>query len=391
MDADRATVRFVDRLIADAVRHRASDIHLQPEHDRLRIRLRIDGLLRESERPRSDLASRIIARIKLLAGMDVAEQRLPQDGRLQSSDADQRPVQFRVATCPSVHGEKLVLRLLEQEAPATLDALQMPASAQRTLEAALDRPDGLILVTGPTGSGKTATLHAALRRINVPERNVCAVEDPVERQPSGITQVAVNRRAGLDFAQALRAFLRQDPDVIMIGEIRDQETASIAVKAAQTGHLVLSTLHTRSAAGAIERLAQMGIPGYDLASSLKVVAAQRLVRRVCTACGGPAATGASAPPSAPGAAEAQAGYTPQACSGCRDGYRGRRGVFQVMPVTADIADTITSGATARKIDTQARKAGVPDLFQAGYPLVERGETTYEELSRATQEAEPWPA
>ncbi|MFP4129432.1 MAG: GspE/PulE family protein, partial [Halorhodospira sp.] len=343
MDEDRATVRFVDRLIADAVHHRASDIHLQPEQGTLRVRLRIDGLLREAQGPPAALRSRIVARLKLLAGMDVAEQRLPQDGRLQSQDGTGQPVQFRVASCPSVHGEKLVLRLIEQDAPATIEALAMPEPARQALEVALDRTEGLILTTGPTGSGKTATLHAALRRLNTPERNICAVEDPVEIEVPGVTQVAVNRRAGVDFARALRAFLRQDPDVILIGEIRDAETAAIAVKAAQTGHLVLSTLHTRSAAGAVERLAQMGVPGYDLASSLSLVVAQRLVRRRCPACR-PAGGTETAPDSA-----AEAGPGP-GCPHCRDGYSGRRGVFQVMPLTDGIAEAVLAGASARELE-----------------------------------------
>ncbi len=384
MDEDRATVRFVDRLIADAVQHRASDIHLQPEQDALRVRLRIDGLLREAEGPPAALRSRIVARLKLLAGMDVAEQRLPQDGRLQSQDGTGQPVQFRVASCPSVHGEKLVLRLIEQDAPATIEDLAMPEPARQALEVALDRTEGLILTTGPTGSGKTATLHAALRRLNTPERNICAVEDPVEIEVPGVTQVAVNRRAGVDFARALRAFLRQDPDVILIGEIRDAETAAIAVKAAQTGHLVLSTLHTRSAAGAVERLAQMGVPGYDLASSLSLVVAQRLVRRCCPACR-PAGGAETAPDTA-----AEAGTDP-GCPHCRDGYSGRRGVFQVMPLSDGIAEAILAGASARELEARAREAGVPDLHTAGWPLVEAGETSAAELRRATREAEPWPA
>ncbi len=386
MDEDQATVRFVDRLIADAVEHRASDIHLQPEQDTLRIRLRIDGLLREAQGPPAALRSRAIARLKLLAGMDVAEQRLPQDGRLQGQDSTGQPVQFRVASCPSVHGEKLVLRLIERDAPATIEALAMPDPAREALETALDRTEGLILVTGPTGSGKTATLHAALHRLNTPERNICAVEDPVEMEVPGVTQVAVNRRAGVDFARALRAFLRQDPDVILIGEIRDAETAAIAVKAAQTGHLVLSTLHTRSAAGAVERLAQMGVPGYDLASSLSLVVAQRLVRRRCPACR--AADGAEA---APGTAAGTADGRTPGCPHCRDGYSGRRGVFQVMPLTAGIAEAVLAGASARQLEARAREAGVPDLHTAGWPLVEAGETSAAELRRVTREAEPWPA
>ncbi|MCC3750122.1 MAG: GspE/PulE family protein [Halorhodospira halophila] len=386
MDDDRATVRLVDRLLADAVRRRASDIHLQPEADRIRVRLRIDGLLREAEAPPAALHGRIAARIKLLAGMDVAEQRLPQDGRLEARDGDGHRVQFRVASCPGVHGEKLVLRLIEQDAPTTLEALGLPDPARQALEAALDRPDGLILVTGPTGSGKTATLHAALRRLNTPERNICAVEDPVELDTPGVTHVAVNRRAGIDFARALRAFLRQDPDVIMVGEIRDAETAAIAVKAAQTGHLVLSTLHTRSAPGAVERLAQMGLPGHDLASSLSLVVAQRLVRRLCPTC-----RDATSSPAQPAAAEPPGDYARRGCSQCQDGYCGRRGIFQVMPLTRTVADAVLAGASAREIETRARADGIPDLHDAGWPLVEAGETSATELRRVTHEADSWPA
>ncbi|MFW6379855.1 MAG: GspE/PulE family protein [Halorhodospira sp.] len=387
MDEDRAAVRFVDRLIADAVHHRASDIHLQPERQALRIRLRIDGLLHEMQAPPAALRGRIIARMKLLAGMDVAEQRLPQDGRLQATDGSGHPVQFRVASCPSVHGEKLVLRLIERDAPSTIEALAMPGPAQQALEQALERPDGLILVTGPTGSGKTATLHAALHRLNTPERNICAVEDPVEMEVRGVTQVAVNRRAGVDFTQALRAFLRQDPDVILVGEIRDAETAAIAVKAAQTGHLVLSTLHTRSAGSAVERLAQMGIPGYDLVSSLSLVAAQRLVRRCCPACR--ATTGSETQRTT--VAESPEPYTETACPHCRDGFHGRRGIFQVMPISEGIAQAVLKGANAYEIEARARAEGIPDLHTAGWPLVEAGETSAAELHRVTQGAEPWPA
>ncbi len=382
MDDDRATIRYVDRLLADAARLRASDIHLQPEPDSLRIRLRVDGLLREAASPPpAALRSRVIARIKLLAEMDVAEQRRPQDGRLQAEGPNGRTIQFRAASCPGIHGEKLVLRRIESDAPQTLADLEMPPTTRQELESALDRPDGLILVTGPTGSGKTATLHAALRRLNTPELNICAVEDPVEVALPGVTQVAVNRRAGVDFATALRAFLRQDPDIIMIGEIRDTETASIAVKAAQTGHRVLSTLHTRTAAGAIERLARMGIPTHDLASSLNLVVAQRLVRRLCRHCRTPVRSDLE--PWA--AAEAPASYQAGQCTHCRDGFHGRCGVFQALPVRGSITEAILAGAGARQIQKAAGADAAEDLYRAGQHLVAAGITSLRELHRVTQE------
>ncbi|MBK1734340.1 hypothetical protein CKO15_03380 [Halorhodospira abdelmalekii] len=365
MDDDRTTVRYVDRMIADAVARRASDIHLQPESERCRLRLRIDGLLREAAGPPPTLAERVGARIKLLAGMDVAERRRPQDGRLQLRLSDGTPAQFRVASCPSSHGEKLVLRLIEQHGPRALAQLGLSPAAAATFEEALRQPEGLILVTGPTGSGKSATLHAALQYLNTPERNLCTVEDPVEMSIPGITQVAVNRRAEIDFATVLRAFLRQDPDIIMVGEIRDTETAAIAVKAAQTGHLVLSTLHTRSAAGAIERLARMGIPPHDLASSLSLVIAQRLVRRRCPCQETPATTGASR----------------QGC--CDDGFAGRCGLFEALPICAPIQEAILAGASARAITEQAAALGYEDLASAGNRLIAEGLTTSAELRRAT--------
>ena len=365
MDDDRATVRSVDRIIAEAVRRRASDIHLQPEGDGYRLRLRIDGLLREAKPPPAGLGERIAARVKLLAGVDVAEHRRPQDGRLQGQDGEGRPVEFRVATCPSIHGEKLVLRLLEQQGPREIEELGMAAEARGALEQALERPEGLILVTGPTGSGKSATLHAALRRLNTAERNICAVEDPVEMEVPGVTQVAVNRRAGLDFSEALRAFLRQDPDVIMVGEIRDLETAEIAVKAAQTGHRVLSTLHTRTAPAAVERLTQLGVAPYDLASSLNLVIAQRLVRRLCPHCQGAGGEGEPAP----------------GCQACPDGYSGRCGIFQALPVTADIAEGILAGESSRELAARAAAAGIEDLYTVGWRLVEAGWTSAAELHR----------
>ncbi|BAU58436.1 GspE/PulE family protein [Halorhodospira halochloris] len=380
MDDDRATVRFVERMIADAVARRASDIHLQPEHDHCRLRLRIDGLLREAEPPPSNLSERIIARLKLLSGMDVAERRQPQDGRLQVALGKAKYVQFRTSTCPANNGEKLVLRLIEQHGPRDICELGLAPEVQRRFEEALARPEGLILVTGPTGSGKSATLHAALRHLNTPERNICTVEDPVEMSTPGITQVGVNRRAELGFAEALRAFLRQDPDVIMIGEIRDAETASIAVKAAQTGHLVLSTLHTRSAVGAVERLARMGIPYHDLASSLSLIIAQRLVRCRCQQCN-------TALPSQQQdclVAEQPAEYNAKAHKDCcHDGYSGRRAVFEALPMFEQIRDAISAEQTTRELVTHVNRLGIEDLATAGMRLVSDGVTTASEIRRAT--------
>ncbi len=388
MEEDRASVRFVDRLAADAVTRGASDIHLEPAAEGYRVRLRIDGILRAVRPPPPAVAGRVVARLKLLARMDVAERRLPQDGRVELPGPGGAAVHFRAATCPTIRGEKLVLRLIEAGGMRGLHELGCPPEPRALLEEAIARPNGLILVTGPTGSGKTATLHAALRTVNTPDRHICTIEDPVEVEAPGATQTAVNRRAGLDFPTALRAFLRQDPDIIMVGEIRDAETANIAVKAAQTGHLVLSTLHTRTAAGAVERLIHMGIAPYDVASSLSIVVAQRLVRRLCPACRRPD------PLSAAVRRELQLAESPaplytsaggRECPHCHNGYRGRTGLFQALPMTREIARAVAEGRSIEAVSDAARRAGVKDLFTAGLDLVEEGVTSLAEVRRVARE------
>ncbi len=388
MEEDRAPVRFVDHLARDAVAQGASDIHLEPSGDGWRIRLRIDGLLRTVRPPPATVVTKAVARLKLLGRMDVAQRRLPQDGRVELQGAGGRRLHFRASTCPTIHGEKLVLRLIESTGVHRLDELGCPPGPRTLLEEAVARPDGLILVTGPTGSGKSATLHAALRTVNTPERHICTVEDPVEMEAPGATQTAVHRQTGLDFPTALRAFLRQDPDIIMIGEIRDAETADIAVKAAQTGHLVLSTLHTRTAVGAVERLIHMGVAPYDVASSLSVVVAQRLVRRLCPDCRRPDPLSDAArqelslaePPVSVYAAGGDRG-----CRRCHGGYRGRTGLFQVLPITPEMARAVAEGAPPETLDAEARRAGAGDLFSAGLDLVTRGVTSLAEVRRVVRE------
>lgn len=368
-DAD--VVQQVETLLTSALSMNASDIHVEPFQDGLRVRFRIDGLLREIVTLPATLAPRVVSRLKIMSNLDISEKRLPQDGRYRLQPANEKPADFRVSTCPVIHGEKVVLRLLEQgNASLPLNALGMLPEQLALLERVLSRPQGLVLVTGPTGSGKTITLYAALVRLNAVMRNIATVEDPVEILLNGINQVAINPKTGLDFATVLRALLRQDPDVLMIGEIRDRETAEIAVKAAHTGHLVLSTLHTTSAAESLVRLQHMGIAAWLLATSLSLVIAQRLVRVLCVHCRIPDTEGT---------------FKAQGCSRCNQGYQGRTGIFEVLNLDDTLRDAILRGDNTLKLQALSRECGMLSLNKSGTILVRAGVTTAEELYRVTGE------
>ena len=374
-ESDTPVVRYVNRLLIRAIRENASDIHIEPFETRCRIRFRRDGRLHEVAAPPAGMAVRLVARLKVMGRLDIAEKRLPQDGRLRLETPDGNRVDFRISTCPTLYGEKLVLRLLNPVAGhLALHELGLTEAQLRQYRHAIEAAHGMILVTGPTGSGKTVTLYSALRELNDDSRNIVAVEDPVEINLPGINQVAINPRIGLDFATALRAFLRQDPDVIMVGEIRDRETAEIAIKAAQTGHLVLSTLHTNDAPSAITRLASMGIPAWHIAASVNLIIAQRLVRRLCPECRRPAA----------GEAADDGPYTAGQCPRCLEGYNGRIGIHEFLPVNGAIAEAILQSAPADAIAARARQLGWPDLRESGLAKVREGITSRAEVERATR-------
>jgi len=379
-------VRFVNKLLLDAVRAGASDIHIEPYEHSYRIRLRSDGILREVSHPPRALANRIASRIKIMAGLDISERRLPQDGRIRMKLARNRAIDFRVNALPTVWGEKLVLRLLDPGNTCVgIDLLGYEEGQKSLYLAALRRSQGLILVTGPTGSGKTVSLYSGLDLLNTAGINISTAEDPVEINLEGVNQVAVNTRIGLSFASVLRAFLRQDPDVIMVGEIRDLETAEIAIKAAQTGHLVLSTLHTNSAIDTLVRLRNMGIPSYNLASSVSLIMAQRLCRRLCH-CKRPLQLPASVLRDAGFHAEQVDGlhlYAPVGCEACTDGFRGRVGIHEVLPVTEGMSRIIMRDGNALQLAEQAGKEGYSTLRQSALAKVAQGLTSLEEIERIT--------
>lgn len=381
---DAPAVRFVNSLILNAVKQAASDVHLEPfEHD-YRVRLRCDGVLHETTRVPSMLAERAVARIKVMAQLNVSERRLPQDGRLRVHINSHRAIDFRINSCPTVYGEKMVLRQLASDTTQlSIDGLGLSGQQHSLYQQALAQSHGMILVTGPTGSGKTVTLYAGLSQLNTPERNISTVEDPAEIILPGVNQVNVQSKIGLTFAEAMRAFLRQDPDVIMVGEIRDAETASIASRAAQTGHLVLATLHTNDATQTLQRLHDMGIPSYSLASSLSLVIAQRLVRKLCRHCAQPVEldpvlieryehTGALTPRRAVG------------CSRCHNGYAGRTGVYEFLPISERIQQHIAAHDTAQQIRATAIKEGMQTLQHSAFALVAQGITSWPELERVVQ-------
>ena len=366
-------VQQLDALFDRACELGASDMHFESGAESFRVRLRIDGRLQVVARPAVAVRDAMVSRIKVMARMDIAEKRLPQDGRMQFLHKGQ-PVDVRASSLPTVHGEKVVLRLLHfhQERP-TLSALGFEAEDEALLLQAISRPHGMVLVTGPTGSGKTLSLYSCLEHINREDINVSCVEDPCEIYLPGANQVSIHERAGLTFASALRALLRQDPDVIMVGEIRDAETAEIAIQAAHTGHLVLSTLHTNDAPSTLERLRHMGVAPFQVASSVHLVVAQRLVRRLCAHCKKPST---DEPPI----------YQPSSCGHCEQGYKGRVGVFQVMPISATLQQLILQGCDAITLHAQAQQEGMRTLRQAGWRKVLQGVTSAQEVLSLTPDA-----
>ena len=387
---DAPVVRYVNKILLDAINAGASDIHFEPYEKTFRVRFRQDGMLHEKATPPINIAARLAARIKVMARMNVAERRVPQDGRIKMVLSRNRSIDFRANTLPTLYGEKVVLRILDSSA-ATLgvESLGFDDTQRQHFLEAIQKPYGMVLVTGPTGSGKTVTLYTALNMLNAPEVNISTAEDPVEIQVAGINQVNVNPKTGLTFAEALRAFLRQDPDIVMVGEIRDLETAEIAVKAAQTGHLVLSTLHTNDAPQTLTRLAQMGVPPFNIASSVNLIMAQRLARRLCEHC--------KTIEDVPHDALIEEGFTeedirqglevykPVGCDKCTKGYRGRIGVFEVMPVTDAMGKLIMEGANAIQIRDLARSEGLQDLRASGLAKVKAGITSLEEINRVTKD------
>jgi type IV pilus assembly protein PilB len=391
LDVDDApVVRYVNKILLDAINSGTSDIHFEPYEKTYRIRFRQDGMLHEKASPPINIAARLSARLKVMARLNVAERRVPQDGRIKMVLSRNRSIDFRVNTCPTLYGEKVVLRILDSSA-ATLgvESLGFDEMQKKHFVEAISKPYGMVLVTGPTGSGKTVTLYTALNMLNQSEVNISTAEDPVEIQVAGINQVNVNPKTGLTFAEALRAFLRQDPDIVMVGEIRDLETAEIAVKAAQTGHLVLSTLHTNDAPQTLTRLANMGIPPFNIASSVNLILAQRLARRLCEHC----KTVEDVPHDAlleEGFSEAEIRqgitvYRPVGCDRCTKGYKGRVGIFEVMPVTDAMGRLIMENANAIQIRDQAKAEGLQDLRASGLAKVKMGVTSLEEINRVTKD------
>ena len=387
---DAPVVRFIQKILLDAINEGASDIHFEPYEKYYRIRLRTDGVLREIAQPPLVIKEKIASRIKVISRLDISEKRVPQDGRMKLVLSKTRAIDFRVSTLPTLHGEKIVMRILDpSSAMLGIDALGYEPEQRETLMHAIERPYGMILVTGPTGSGKTVSLYTCLNLLNKPGINISTAEDPAEINLPGINQVNVNDKAGLNFAVALKAFLRQDPDIIMVGEIRDLETAEIAIKAAQTGHLVLSTLHTNDAPTTLERMKNMGIAPFNIASSVIMITAQRLARRLC-AC--------KKPVSLPMEALLEAGfheheidgswqlYGPNGCDKCKgSGYKGRVGIYQVMPISEEIQRIIMTNGNSIDIAEQAQREGIKDLRQSGLLKVKQGMTSLEEVLATTNE------
>jgi len=387
---DAPVVRFLQKLLLDAIGDGASDIHFEPYEKFYRVRFRVDGILREVTQPPLAIKERLVTRIKVLSKLDIAEKRVPQDGRMKLALSAQRAIDFRVSTLPTLFGEKVVMRILDpSQAKMGIDALGYEPEQKAVLVDAIRRPYGMVLVTGPTGSGKTVSLYTCLNILNQPGVNISTAEDPAEIQIAGINQVNVNEKAGLTFANAMRSFLRQDPDIIMVGEIRDLETADIAVKAAQTGHMVMSTLHTNNAPSTLTRLANMGVPPFNIASSVILITAQRLARRLCT-CKEPADFGEDALLAAGFARDALDGswvpYKAVGCDRCKgSGYKGRVGIYEVMPVTEAIQNIILKGGSSIEIAQQAQREGVKNLRQSGLLKVRQGMTSLEEVLGCTNE------
>jgi type IV pilus assembly protein PilB len=388
-NADAPVVKFVNKILVDAIRRGASDIHFEPFESQYRVRFRMDGMLRAMASPPQKLANRISARLKVMAGLDIAERRVPQDGRIKLNLTKSHAMDFRVSTLPTLFGEKVVLRILDSSsAKLGIDKLGYDDDQKQLYLDAMHKPYGMVLVTGPTGSGKTVSLYTALNILNTAERNISTVEDPVEIRVEGINQVQQNTKRGMTFAAALRSFLRQDPDVIMVGEIRDLETAEIAIKAAQTGHMVLSTLHTNDAPQTIARLMNMGIAPYNITSSVTLVIAQRLARRL---------HGCKKVQNLPPHVLLDAGFTQEeidagltlyeanGCDECNEGYKGRVGIYQVMPMLEDIQKIVLQGGNALQIAEVARKAGINDLRASALKKVKDGVTSLAEIDRVTKD------
>ena len=387
---DAPVVRFVNKVLLDAIKRGASDIHFEPYEKYFRVRTRLDGVLSEVAKPPVVLANKVCARLKVMSRMDIAERRVPQDGRIKMRLSKTRAIDFRVNTCPTLFGEKIVLRILDpSSAKLGIEMLGYEDHQRALYEKHLAKPYGMILVTGPTGSGKTVSLYTGLNILNTEDRNISTAEDPAEINLPGINQVNVNPKVGLTFASALKAFLRQDPDIIMVGEIRDLETAEIAIKAAQTGHLVLSTLHTNDAPKTLTRMVDMGVMPYAIATSVSLIIAQRLARRLCDNC----KENVDVPREALEkegftAEELDAGVTifaPKGCKQCNGGYKGRVGIFQVMEVSEAMGRIIMEGGNAMQIADQAASEGVIDLRRAGLNKVKEGVTSLVEVNRVTIE------
>ncbi len=387
---DAPVVKFVNKILLDAINKGVSDIHFEPYEKFFRVRVRLDGILEEVAKPPVNLTPRILARIKVLSRLDISERRIPQDGRMRMKISKNRAIDFRVSTCPTLFGEKAVLRILDpSSAQLGIDALGYESFQKDLYMDALSKPQGMILVTGPTGSGKTVSLYTGLNILNTEQVNISTAEDPAEINLPGVNQVNVNPKTGLTFATALRSFLRQDPDIVMVGEIRDLETAEIGIKAAQTGHMVLSTLHTNDAPQTLGRLMNMGVPPYNIASAVSLIIAQRLARRLCENC----KTAHDVPKEAlleEGFTEENVAmeftvYKPVGCSSCNAGYKGRVGIYQVMKISEEMGRIIMEGGNAMDLANQAKKEGIPDLRQSGLKKVMDGITSLEEVNRVTKD------
>lgn len=387
---DTPVVRFINKILLDAIKKGASDIHFEPYEKTYRVRLRIDGVLREVARPPVAMSPKLSARIKVMSRMDTAEKRVPQDGRIKLKISKTKAIDFRVNTCPTLFGEKIVLRILDpSSASLGIDALGYEPDQKALYLKALANPYGMILVTGPTGSGKTVSLYTGLNILNTVDTNISTAEDPAEINLEGINQVNVNDKVGLTFDAALRAFLRQDPDIIMVGEIRDLQTAEIAIKAAQTGHMVMSTLHTNDAPLTLARLVNMGVPPFNIASAVSLIIAQRLARRLCSHC--------KEKIDIPRVALEEEGFTSEqidakpelykavGCDQCSDGYKGRVGIYQVMPISDAIGRIIMENGSAIDVADQAKKDGIDDLRQSAIKKVIAGLTSLEEINRVTKD------
>jgi len=387
---DTPVVKFVNKVLVDAIKRGASDIHFEPYETDYRVRLRVDGILKQVAKAPTKLKDRIAARLKVMSQLDIAERRVPQDGRIKLNLSKTKQVDFRVSTLPTLFGEKVVLRILDGSAAKLgIEKLGYEPDQQKLFEDAIQKPYGMVLVTGPTGSGKTVSLYTALGILNDETRNISTAEDPVEIRLPGVNQVQQNNRRGMTFAAALRSFLRQDPDIIMVGEIRDLETAEIAIKAAQTGHMVLSTLHTNDAPQTIARLMNMGIAPYNITSSVTLIIAQRLARRLCSKCKRPV----QLPPQALLAegfsdAEIATGFTVYeavGCDECTSGYKGRTGIYQVMPMNEAIQEIVLAGGNALQIAEAAQRVGIRDLRQSALLKVRNGITSLAEINRVTKD------